>query len=539
MPAIITSNFRTLNARHFKEQISGSSVYVGIGKSDVWSLTTADTTDESVSPNFLPEDQLDDLGEARASLIGLKKIIAGDIAHVVPRHTWSSGREYVEWDSNDPDIFDKAFYIVTSEFKVYKCIKRGGGVSSIQPTQTLTDPTTESDGYTWKFMYTISVTDAEKFLTNSYMPVKTVPLGASATVAVASSNSTTLVLTETVPGIGVGMRIAGSGVSGTSTTVSAINGSVLTLSGNQSISANTIVTFEYASDSAAEAVLSEADFAQYLNQKASRDSSTAAGIERVEVSIAGSGYSTAPTAAITGDGTGAALGTVTMAGSGSNKTVASIAVSNKGTNYRVADITLTGGGGSDAAARAVIAPKGGHGVDPVAELGGFFISLNTKLDGNDGGDLTTGNDFRQIVLVNEPRVHNANPLTGLLATDDTLKATKALVLASGGTPNNYQVDELIVGGTSGAQAYIVEIDTSGSNLDLRYHQNSKTGYKPFVAGETVTGQTSNQADALHASAFLKSPEVDRQSGDILFLENRSPISRTDSQIEDIKVIIEF
>ena len=45
MAAIITSNFRTLNGRHFKEQIEGSSVYVGIGKSDVWSLTTSDTTD--------------------------------------------------------------------------------------------------------------------------------------------------------------------------------------------------------------------------------------------------------------------------------------------------------------------------------------------------------------------------------------------------------------------------------------------------------------------------------------------------------------
>ena len=146
MPAIITSNFRTLNAKHFKEQISGSNVYVGIGKSDVWSLTTSDTTDTTP---FTPNDRLDDLGEARASLIGLKKIIAGDIAHVVPRHTWQSGREYVAWDSDDPDIFDKAFYIVTSEFKVYKCIKKGGGTSSIQPTQTLTDPTTESDGYTW------------------------------------------------------------------------------------------------------------------------------------------------------------------------------------------------------------------------------------------------------------------------------------------------------------------------------------------------------------------------------------------------------
>ena len=102
---------------------------------------------------------------------------------------------------------------------------------------------------------------------------------------------------------------------------------------------------------------------------------------------------------------------------------------------------------------------------------------------------------------------------------------------------NYTVDELLVGGTSGAQAYVVEIDST--NGLIRYHQNSKTGYKSFSNGETVTGQTSNTAGALESSNAVVAAEVDRQSGDILFLENRNPINRTDSQIEDIKVIIEF
>ena len=549
MPAIITSNFRTLNAKHFKEQISGSSVYVGIGKSDVWSLTTSDTTDTTP---FTPSDRLDDLGEARANLIGLKKIAAGDIAHVIPRHTWTSGRSYVAWDSDDPDIFDKAFYIVTSEFKVYKCIVAGGGASSIQPTQTLTNPTAESDGYTWKFMYTISVTDAEKFLTNSFMPVKTVSLGASATVAVASSTAT-ITLTETVPGINVGMTVSGTNV-GSGKTVSAINGSVLTLSGAPSGSVSGILTFAYANDSAAEAVLSEADFAQYLNQKASRDSSTAGGIERIERIAGGTSYSSKPTVTITGDGTGAtvAAGNITMSGSGSNQTVDSITIQNKGTDYRFADITITGGGGSDASARAVIAPKGGHGVDPVAELGGFFISLNSKLDGNDGGDLTVGNDFRQITLFNEPRdFSNVAPLAGNIATADTLKGTKALDFNSSATVTDFVIDELIVGGTSGAQAYVVEIDAS--NGFVRYHQNSKTGYTKFTTGEVITGQTSSTTGTLEADASnqvngityissepaIVAPDIDRASGDILFLENRNPINRTVSQIEDIKVIIEF
>ena len=331
------------------------------------------------------------------------------------------------------------------------------------------------------------------------------------------------------------MTVSGTNV-GSGKTVSAINGSVLTLSGAPSGSVSGILTFAYANDAAAEAVLSEADYAQYLNQKASRDSATAAGIERIEVTAAGTSYNGAPTVTITGDGSGATA-TAVMAGSGSSQTLSSVTVNNKGTNYTFADIAITGAAGSDATAKVVLAPKAGHGVDPVSELGGFFISLNTKLDGNDGGDLTVGNDFRQIVLINEPRDYNSTPLAGNIATADTLKGTKYLDFNSSATVTNYTVDELIVGGTSGAQAYVVEID--GSNGYLRYHQNSKTGYTAFSNGEVITGQTSNTTGTLESSNAVGAPEVDRSSGEILFLENRNPINRTTTQIEDIKVIIEF
>ena len=116
MTAIVTSKFRTLNAENFKADIAdaGTSVYVGIGKSDVWSLTTSDTTDTTP---FTPNDHLDDIGEARFNLIGLKKVVSSDIAHVIPRKTWTSGRSYVPWDSDDGAIFDKDFYIIRDIFE--------------------------------------------------------------------------------------------------------------------------------------------------------------------------------------------------------------------------------------------------------------------------------------------------------------------------------------------------------------------------------------------------------------------------------------
>ena len=138
MTAIVTSKFRTVNAENFKDDVGSNSVYVAIGKPDVWSLTTSDVTDTTP---FTPNDHIDDEGEARANFMAMQKISPTDITHVVPRCDWETGLSYVAWDSNDGSIFDKKFYVITTEFKVYKCIVKGAGPSTVQPTQTLTPPT--------------------------------------------------------------------------------------------------------------------------------------------------------------------------------------------------------------------------------------------------------------------------------------------------------------------------------------------------------------------------------------------------------------
>ena len=206
----------------------------------------------------------------------------------------------------------------------------------------------------------------------------------------------------------------------------------------------------------------------------------------------------------------------------------------------MADVVIAGQGGSDATAEATLAPKGGHGVNPVAELGGFFTSLNVLLDGADGsGDITVGNDFRQIALIKQPRVHNATPLAGAIATADTLKATKALdfVGSSSAVGTAFVVDELLVQATSGAQAYVVEVDAT--NGYVHYIQNDKTGYTTFIGGAAVVGQTTLGSGLVTESTAVINAEVDRASGEVLFYENRAPISRTTTQIEDIKLILEF
>ena len=464
MAAIITTPFRVLNAENFKEDVAdaNTSVYLGIGKSDAWSNTTSDLTDTTP---FVPGDHRDDINEAYQQMIAMKLITASDVAHVVPRFNYADGEVFVAWDSDDSDIFDKAFYCITSEFKVYKCLSAGGGATSVQPVHTGTDPITGADGYTWKYMYTLTTSDSEKFLTNSYMPVSTLPF-----------------------------TVAGNGTA-------SIPGSLLD---------------------------TDVRYPQTASQVASYNSTTAAGIERIEV-LSGGIYSSTPTVTITGDGTGATA-TAVMSGTGSTQTVASITINTRGTNYTVADVTFSIG---DASARTVISPPAGHGTDPVSELGAFFIGLNTQLDGADGGDITINNDFRQVVIVKNPYSSGTT-----IATSPTLKATKFLQLAAGESVTNFVVDQVITGGTSGAKAYLVEIDAS--NLKLYYYQNSKTGYGLFQNSETITGSnpTGGSADT-HASTADNAAEVLKGSGQLIFLENRAPINRSASQIEDIKCIIEF
>ena len=115
-----------------------------------------------------------------------------------------------------------------------------------------------------------------------------------------------------------------------------------------------------------------------------------------------------------------------------------------------------------------------------------------------------------------------------------MSATKTITLQSSGQSGNFDVDERIVGGTSAANAIVVDWDAD--TLVLKYYQDIETGFGTFQTGETITGNTSA---ATGTSSALGNPEVEPDSGDILYVEHRRPINRASDQIEDIKLVVEF
>jgi hypothetical protein len=111
--------------------------------------------------------------EVHRNFIGGKKVSIGDISHVSPRYDWVSGEVYSMYRDTDEDMYDRPFYILTDEMNVYKCLYNNkNSASTVKPTGFSTEAFTTSDNYTWKYMYTVTLGDANKFLTSTHIPVR-------------------------------------------------------------------------------------------------------------------------------------------------------------------------------------------------------------------------------------------------------------------------------------------------------------------------------------------------------------------------------
>jgi hypothetical protein len=264
----------------------------------------------------------------------------------------------------------------------------------------------------------------------------------------------------------------------------------------------------------------------YKEQWDTQQAATDGEIKLIKITNAGSGYTSAPTITINGDGTGATATATVSAGN-----ITAVTITNEGTGYTQASISITGGGGASGAMKVIISPKGGHSANPVHELGGYYVMNNVRLEYNDGsGDFPVSNDYRRIGLIRNPYNYG----TTVVATDTTKSATKSLTLDAIGLTGTFSTDETITGGTSGATARVIDWDAT--NRVLRYYQDISLGFTAFQAAETVTGGTSSASGTINAAG---NPEVEPDSGDIMYIEHRRPINRASDQIEDIKLVIEF
>ena len=395
-------------------------------------------------------------------------------------------------------IADAKFYVMNSAYEVFKCLYNGEGPGNSTGQNATEEPTTAGAnyaagtglytettgaGYIWKYMYTIPTDDVLKFLSSDFLPI-VLPANASRTAVVSA------------------------------------------------------------------AVAGACDVAL--------------------IEDAGSGLPASQTlyTSIKGDGTGGVVELVTN-GSG---TITSASIQARGQDYTYANVLLSNGNlfsdtglstavatGASAvgAIEIILPPEGGHGSDHETELNGKRVMTNIRLTYSEGsGDFPVDNDFRRIGIVADPY----NWGTTTFATADTLSGLKAVKIT--GATADFSVDEKITQTVTGGTAYGTVVSwtlDSGSTTAgvLKYIQtndahtdqgvvrafesngsNAITGESSAASGNVDTGYGSALLGVTFASG-LAAPEIENNSGDVIYVENRRLITRAPDQIEDIKLVIEF
>jgi hypothetical protein len=431
MPTIITNKLKLNNAKNFIDSVSldsGNSLYMFLAKPSIWN--------DDIVPE--PTDVQETNSKIWDEMISLKRILPSSIANVVKRIDWEIGEYYDEYNPEDPDLFSKNFYVLNSQFDVYKCIDNNfRAPSTISPTGRFVNIITLADGYRWKYMYSISTGEQTKFLTRYWMPVF----------------KNTLVAANAKDG----------------------------------------------------------------------------GIEHIKIFNGGADYSAFSNVNIIGDGQNAIIRPKINLG-----VIYDFVYENVGVNFRYANayIVDSQASGKYANIKAIINPQGGHGFDPVSELNANYVMINVRTNYNEGyGDFPGGFTFRQLGIIKNPVNRD-----GLVAANTTLNALTSINLSNvNGTFSN---NEFVEGTVSLANVFLVTSNVISGNGYGKYLQSFglTSNFTTFTKNERIIGRTSG---ATATVANVINSEVIPNRGDILYIENRSPITRSQSQTDNLHLVIEF
>lgn len=252
-------------------------------------------------------------------------------------------------------------------------------------------------------------------------------------------------------------------------------------------------------------------------------------ISSITVTAGGSGYTSAPTVSIIGDGDSATAFATISSGAVVRvelKDSAAGVLFRPGHDYNYAEVVFSGGAGTGAAARVNLSPVNGYGANPIIDLKSTALMFNTKPAGAENDDFIVNQDFRQVAIIRNP-LDSANDNV----TVSTASALNYMTLSS--ITTGFTADKTILGGTSGAKAYVDKFDSD----TIYYHQDTVTGFKAFLNGETVA--ETNGAGSGTIGTAMNMGDINKFTGEIFYIDNRAAIERSSAQTEDLKVIIQL
>ena len=266
-----------------------------------------------------------------------------------------------------------------------------------------------------------------------------------------------------------------------------------------------------------------------------------------------------------------------------DQTVDSVTVSSQGSGYTYGTLDLNAGGIPSGTTipsfDVIISPDGGHGKDIYRELGAYNVLVYSRIENDtENPDFETGNEFARIGIVENPK---STPTSILQA--DKASALGALKITGVGYSSavftlDGEVTQTVAAGSTAVGRVVSYDQTTGV---LKYWQDrTLAGFNTVGTAQTdptygydLVEFTSNPTspgtlDINHASVAnlsiessfsgistvinnrtyylgqtftngISSPEVEKYTGNIIYVDNRPSITRSSNQKEDIKVILQF
>jgi len=459
------------------------------------------------------------------NMFAAKRVYATDVELVIPRVNWTSDTNYRQYDDTISltDLITentsqnlKPFYVVTSDRNVYKCLSNNFSANStVEPTgdySTSNGAISTADGYIWKYMYNIK--SSNRFLNTSWIPTPTRNTQTSDLsdyslndTGVVEGELTTVVITD-----------SGSGYYETNVAVTsfATGCSILTVANTTNLAANMTIT---GTGIATGTLISVLDTPNSKITLSSPAIANGGGIG------SGANVSVATRIYFDGDGTGAEA-SATLA----NGAISKITITTIGTGYSRANVLIYGSG-SNASARAIIAPKYGHAKNPVKDLLAKNVMLTTRIgevDSSENGVISTDTSFRQFGLLRNPHKYNQTEKVNNLTANAVVSQAKTLTATPGAS---YTLNEYVYQTTANnVVAYGYVYSQTATSVSLTRINGT------FTLGLALIGTTSGTSRTIVA---LENPEFEPYSGDILYVENIEKIDREDGQAENIKFVIQF
>jgi hypothetical protein len=420
---LVTSSFNVATAANFIDSFADNDYFVYAARHIPY---TGSDTNIPVPNNSVASTDTD----VYDNMIFAKRVTSNDVIPMAKKNLWTADTFYDMYDHIDGDLENKNFFIVVdddTEYNVWKCLfnnstalttvnstvapSRVGSAADLNPVET-------GDGYVWKYMYTITKTQYEKFATSLYIPV----VANNDVIAGATRGTIEVIKVENA-----GARYDNYIASGTFLSADVTVGGIPTFYGAPA----TAVSIDDYYQGCVLKITSGAATGEYRRivnyEGTSAQKKFILDASFIITPEAGDSYEVYPYAFVWGDGEEStpAEGIVYIDSTASNS-INRVELLDVGENYRKAEgyvseqpITIppsifdetyiqlpsvisSAVGFVPASLRPIISPKNGHGSDPYNELFAKRVCLSAKFNNSESGIIPTENDFRQVGLIKNP-----------------------------------------------------------------------------------------------------------------------------------------